>query len=100
MASLMTGQPATDVDIGSFTDVTWTPASAAELDANGVVCDAEAGWLRLRRGRHFVVCNFAATQQRIAAQYLRVKLASHPGAGIRGSWLTLPPWAVCVLEPD
>jgi maltooligosyltrehalose trehalohydrolase len=74
--------------------------ASSPLDPQGVSWDANAGWLRLRRGKYFVVCNFADTEQRLTAQYQRVRLASNPAAGIANGWLMLPPHAVAVLEPD
>ncbi|HEY0963312.1 MAG TPA: malto-oligosyltrehalose trehalohydrolase [Pseudomonadales bacterium] len=74
--------------------------AAGPLDPQGVTCNATAGWLRLRRGRFEVVCNFAGEQQRLPAQQQMLRLASHADARLSNSMLTLPPWSVAVLEPD
>ena len=77
-----------------------TDFAASALDPQGVSCDGEAGWLRFRRGRFVVVCNFADVETRIPAPKQRVRLASNPAAAINNGVLAVPPHAVAVLEPD
>ena len=74
--------------------------AAGPLDAQGVTCDADAGWLRFRRGRFHVVCNFSGTCQRLPAERENLRLASDAEARLSGGTLTLPPWSAAVLEPD
>jgi maltooligosyltrehalose trehalohydrolase len=73
---------------------------AGTLDAQGLAYDAAAGWLRFRRGRFSVVCNFSDTQQRLEAEGHGLRLASHAGARVGNGLLNLPPWSVAVLESD
>ncbi len=68
------------------------------LDLDAVTFDEEARWISVNRGDSVVICNFAATQQRIPiahdATHLRVSFASKPGVRFEGKSIELP--AVCV----
>lgn len=74
--------------------------TAGPLDAQGVTCDADAGWLRFRRGRFHVVCNFSGACQRLPAESENLRLASDADTRLSGGTLTLSPWSAAVLEPD
>jgi maltooligosyltrehalose trehalohydrolase len=74
--------------------------SAGALDPPHVTCDARAGWLRFRRGRFIVACNFADEAQRLEAEGQNLRLASHANTRLGSGTLSLPPWSVAVLESD
>jgi maltooligosyltrehalose trehalohydrolase len=46
-------------------------------DADAIEFDEDARWLRLRRGRFELICNFAAERRRIRCEGSRVELATH-----------------------
>ncbi len=74
--------------------------AAGKLDPAGVTFDAEDGWLRFRRGRFEVICNFADVKHKLFVEGKRVRLSANPKAIISGGRLVLPPYGVVVLEPD
>jgi maltooligosyltrehalose trehalohydrolase len=72
---------------------------AGPLDPAGVRYSEDGGWLRFRRGRFEVACNFTGAKRTLFCEGQHVRLASTPRALIRGRELVLPPYAVVVLEP-
>jgi len=60
--------------------------------------DEDARWLRVRRGEHELVCNFAPAAQRIAATRSSLVLATHDDAELRDGSVTLPPLAGALLK--
>jgi maltooligosyltrehalose trehalohydrolase len=73
--------------------------AAGPLDPAGVRFNADAGWLRFRRGRFEVACNFTSKKRLLFSEGQHVRLASTARALISGRELVLPPYAVVVLEP-
>jgi len=74
---------------------------AGELDPQGVAFDEEQGWLRFRRGRFHVVCNFADRVQESAMALTgkhSVRLASDDGVYCHEERLYLGPHSVAVIE--
>ena len=73
------------------------------MDLDAVTFDEQARWISVNRGGPVVVCNFAATQQRIPiahdATHLRVSLASKPGVRFEGKSIELPAVSVAILVP-
>jgi maltooligosyltrehalose trehalohydrolase len=71
------------------------------LDLHAVTFDEQARWISVNRGGSVVICNFAATQQRIPiahdATHLRVSLASKPGVRFDGKSIELPAVAVVII---
>jgi maltooligosyltrehalose trehalohydrolase len=71
------------------------------LDLDAVTFDEEARWICVNRGGPVVICNYAATQQRIPiahdATHLRISLASKPGVRFEGKSIELPPVSVAIL---
>jgi len=60
--------------------------------------DDDARWLRVRRGEHELVCNFAPAAQTIATTRSSLVLATHDDAGLRDGSVTLPPLAGALLR--
>jgi len=75
-----------------------------ELKLDAVKFDGASRWIRITRGDSLVICNFAASQQRILiaqdADRLRVALASKAGVRVDGSTIDLPPVSVAILTPE
>jgi maltooligosyltrehalose trehalohydrolase len=71
------------------------------FDLDAVTFDEEARWISVNRGGSVVICNFAATQQRIQIQNdateLRVSLASKPGVRFDGKSIELPAVSVAII---
>lgn len=71
------------------------------LDLDAVAFDESARWIRVNRGESAVICNFAATPQRIPisrdATPLRVSLASKPGVRLDSGVIELPAVSVAIL---
>ncbi len=73
------------------------------LDLDAVTFDEQARWICVNRGESIVICNFAATQQRIPiareVSHLQVSLASKPGVGFEDKSIELPAASVAILVP-
>jgi maltooligosyltrehalose trehalohydrolase len=73
------------------------------LDLDAVSFDEAARWIRVNRGESVVLCNFAATGQRLPiardASRLRVSLASKSEARIDGAAIEMPPVSIAILTP-
>ena len=71
------------------------------LDLDAVTFDEQARWISVNRGGSVVICNFAATPQRISiahdANHLRVSLASKPGVRFDGKSIELPAVSVAII---
>jgi maltooligosyltrehalose trehalohydrolase len=71
------------------------------FDLDAVTFDEEARWISVNRGGSAIICNFAATQQRIQIQNdateLRVSLASKPGVRFDGKSIELPAVSVAII---
>jgi maltooligosyltrehalose trehalohydrolase len=71
------------------------------LDLDAVTFDEDARWISVNRGGSVVICNFAATEQRIPigndATELRVSLASRPEVRFDGKSIELPAVSVAIL---
>jgi maltooligosyltrehalose trehalohydrolase len=61
-------------------------------DADAIEFDEDERWLRVRRGRFEVICNFAAEDRRIqCAAGASVELATHGEPALLDGWLELEP---------
>jgi maltooligosyltrehalose trehalohydrolase len=73
------------------------------LDVDAVSFDETARWIRVNRGESVVLCNFAATGQRLPiahdASRLRVSLASKPDVRIEGAAVDMPLLSIAILTP-
>jgi maltooligosyltrehalose trehalohydrolase len=72
------------------------------LDLDAVSFDEEARWIRINRGASVVICNFAASPQRVPvahAKRLDISLASRPDVRRDGATIELPPVSVAILAP-
>jgi maltooligosyltrehalose trehalohydrolase len=71
------------------------------LDLHAVTFDEQARWISVNRGGSVVICNFAATQQRIPishnATHLCLSLASKSGVRFDGKSIELPAVVVAIL---
>lgn len=74
--------------------------AAAEFDATAVAFDEQARWLRLRRSRFAVLCNFAAVAGSVPldAATGQLVLASHRDVQCQRADVLLPPYGVAVVE--
>lgn len=74
--------------------------AAGDLDPEGVAFDAELGWLRFRRGRFVVLCNFAADPRAVPSggAVQRLVLASQGAAHAEQHLVHLPAHGVAVVE--
>jgi maltooligosyltrehalose trehalohydrolase len=72
---------------------------AAPLDPQNVVCDEAGRWLRLRRGRFDIACNFSDGARSVpCAAECAVRLASAPDVQMQAGEVRLPPYGVAVLQ--
>jgi maltooligosyltrehalose trehalohydrolase len=70
----------------------------AGADADAVDHDAGVPWLRVRRGRHTLVCNFADGQASVPLDgAFEVVLATHDGTRLADGHVHLPPRAGALL---
>ena len=73
------------------------------LDLDAVTFDEQACWICVNRGGPIVICNFAASPQRIPiahdATRLGVSLASKPGVRFEDKSIELPAVSVAILVP-
>ncbi len=70
----------------------WPELTDADVSRVQVECDAEQGWMRMRRGRIVVAFNISAEERRIpAGAGARLLECSHCGVRLNGGSLTLPP---------
>ena len=60
--------------------------------------DEDARWLRVRRGDHELVCNFAESPRIVAVTRSSMVLATHDGAELCDGSVTLPPLAGALLR--
>jgi maltooligosyltrehalose trehalohydrolase len=60
-------------------------------DADAIEFDEDAKWLRLRRGRFELICNFASERGRVRCGGSRVELATHADPVLAEGWLELEP---------
>ncbi|HEY3020716.1 MAG TPA: malto-oligosyltrehalose trehalohydrolase [Solirubrobacteraceae bacterium] len=60
--------------------------------------DEDERWLRVRRGDHELVCNFAGAPRTVAVTCSSIVLATHDGAELRDGSVTLPPLAGALLQ--
>jgi maltooligosyltrehalose trehalohydrolase len=60
-------------------------------DADVIEFDDSERWLRVRRGRFEVICNFASTRRRVPCAGLAVELATHGEPSIRDGAVELEP---------
>jgi maltooligosyltrehalose trehalohydrolase len=60
-------------------------------DADSIEFDEDDRWLRVRRGRFEVICNFAGERRRIACAGARVELATHGAPAVARGWVELEP---------
>src|SRR4051794_20750137 len=68
-------------------------------DADAIDHDDAARWLRVRRGRHTLVCNFAAEAAEVPApETADVVLATHDGTRLQGGHVHLPARAGALLR--
>jgi maltooligosyltrehalose trehalohydrolase len=71
------------------------------FDLDAVTFDEQARWISVNRGGSVVICNFAATRQRIPiahdATHLRVSLASKPEIRFDGKSIELPAVSVAII---
>jgi maltooligosyltrehalose trehalohydrolase len=68
-------------------------------DADAIDHDAAVPWLRVRRGRHTLVCNFAGGQASVPVDgVFEVVLATHDGARLADGRVELPPRSGALLR--
>jgi maltooligosyltrehalose trehalohydrolase len=68
-------------------------------DADAIDHDAGVPWLRVRRGRHTLVCNFADGQAAVPVDgAFEVVIATHDGARLENGRVHLPPRAGALLR--
>ena len=60
-------------------------------DADSIEFDEDERWLRVRRGRFEVICNFAPERRRVACAGASVELATHGTPALAGGWVELEP---------
>ena len=60
-------------------------------DADSIDFDEDERWLRVRRGRFEVICNFAHERRRVACAGSSVELATHGTPAVAGGWVELEP---------
>jgi maltooligosyltrehalose trehalohydrolase len=68
-------------------------------DADEIAFDEAERWLRVRRGGSELACNFRSDAlARVPCRGATVRLATHPGTGIRDGHVELPPLAGALLR--
>ena len=60
-------------------------------DADSIEFDEDERWLRVRRGRFELICNFAPERRRVACAGASVELATHGTPALAGGWVELEP---------
>jgi maltooligosyltrehalose trehalohydrolase len=60
-------------------------------DADSIEFDEDQRWLRVRRGRFEVLCNFASERRRVACSGVSVELATHGNAAVIEGAVELEP---------
>jgi maltooligosyltrehalose trehalohydrolase len=60
-------------------------------DADEIEFDEDARWLRMRRGRYEVICNFASERRRVPCAGASVELATHGDPAVVNGAVELEP---------
>jgi maltooligosyltrehalose trehalohydrolase len=68
-------------------------------DQGEIDFDEQERWLRVRRGRFELVCNFAEGELSLRRPEARMRLATDPAVTLRRGRLTLPPLSGALLMP-